>query len=197
MQVTGLEIRQQQFSFSFRGYDPPAVDMFLDRVAGRLEELVQENAQLWEALAQKDREIEGIRGQEKGWKKALLTVQQTRDDLIARAQQEAQSLMTEAQHQVDQLLSEAEKARQAITQDVHLLMCQKRQLMDALQHLLNQHLALLQVQEGQEERRQFSEIPEPARIMLAAPSSTANLEYATTMSDNSHKPQYRQALERK
>ena len=46
MKVTALEVRQQQFPLRLRGYDPTAVDIFLDRMAGRLEELVRENAQL-------------------------------------------------------------------------------------------------------------------------------------------------------
>jgi cell division septum initiation protein DivIVA len=145
------------------------VDLFLDRVAGRLEELVKENAQLWEALAKKDHEIQGIRAQEKDWKQALLAVQQTRDDLIKRGQREAQSLVAEAQRKVHQLLSEAERTRQTIAQDVQLLMCQRRQLIDALHDLLSQHLALLQVQEGQDARRQSSDISGRVATTLAAP----------------------------
>ncbi|HEX9868134.1 MAG TPA: DivIVA domain-containing protein [Candidatus Tectomicrobia bacterium] len=177
MKVTALEVRQQQFPLRLRGYDPTAVDLFLDRVAGRLEELVKENAQLWEALAKKDQEIRAIRAQEKDWKQALLAVQQTRDDLIKRGQREAQSLVAEAQRKVHQLLSEAERTRQTIAQDVQLLMCQKRQLIDALHDLLSQHLALLHVQEGQAARRQPSDIPGGVVTRLAAPPTAGDVGY--------------------
>jgi cell division initiation protein len=176
MKVTGLEIRQHQFPLRLRGYDSTAVEIFLDRVAGRLEELVKENAQLWEALAKKDQEIHSVRAQEKDWKQALLTVQQARDDLIARGQQEAQSLVAEAQSQVHQLLAEAERRCQTITQDVQLLVHQKRQLIDGLRNLLNQHLVLLHVQEGQDARRQPSEISGAGVTMPAPPQTVGHVE---------------------
>jgi cell division initiation protein len=177
MKVTGLEVRQQQFPVRFRGYDSLTVEMFLDRVAGRLEELVKENTQLWEALAKKDQELHAIRAQEKDWKQALLAAQQARDDLITRGQQEAQSLVAEAQRQVHQLLSEAEKTRRAIAQDVQLLMCQKRQLMGALHSLLSQHLALLEVQEGQAARRQPRDLPGDVATIIAAPQAAGDVGY--------------------
>jgi cell division initiation protein len=181
MKVTPREIRQQQFPLRWRGCDPMAVDLFLDQVAGRLEELVRENAQLWEALAKKDQEIQGIRAQEKDWKKALLTVQQTSDELIKRAQQQAQVLVAEAERKAHQLLSEAEKTRHAIAQDVQLLKHQKRQLIEGLHTLLSQHLALLQVQESQDERRQSSDIPGRVAAPLAAPQTVGDIGHKAAL----------------
>ncbi len=171
MKVTPREIRQQHFPLRLRGCDPTEVEAFLDLVATTLDELLMENARLREALAKKDQEIQDIRGQEKDWKKALLAVQQARDDLIERGHQEAQSLVAEAQRKVHRLLSDTEKTRRAIAQDVQLLMCQKRQLIGELHNLLSQHLALLQVQEGQDERRQSSDTPGSIATKVATPQS--------------------------
>jgi cell division initiation protein len=171
MKVTPREIRQQHFPLRLRGCDPTEVEVFLDLVATTLDELLMENARLREALGKKDQEIQDIRVQEKDWKKALLAVQQARDDLIARGQQEAQLLVAEAQRQVHQFLSETEKTRYAIAQDVQLLMYQKRQLIGGLHNLLSQHLALLQVQEGQDERRQSSDMSGSAASPFATPQT--------------------------
>jgi cell division initiation protein len=184
MKVTPREIRQQQFPLRLRGCDPMAVDLFLDQIAGRLEELVKENAQLWEALAKKDQEIQGIRAQEKDWKKALLAVQEARDDLIERGQQQAKGLVAEAQRKVHQLLSEAENTRQAIAHDVQRLMYQKRRLIDGLHTFLSQHFALLQAQEGPTERRQFSDIPGRMETMLAAPQTMDDVGPITAFSND-------------
>ena len=182
MKVTPREIRQQQFPLRLRGCDPMEVDLFLDLVATTVDELLMENARLREALGKKDQEIQDIRVQEKDWKKALLTVQQARDDLIEHGRQEAQLLVAEAQRQVHQLLSEAEKARHAIAQDVQLLMCQKRQLIGALRTLLSQHLTLLQVQEGQDERRQSSDSPGGLGATVAIPQTAADTGYLAAFS---------------
>jgi cell division initiation protein len=174
MKVTPREIRQQHFPLRLRGCDPTEVEAFLDLVATTLDELLMENARLREALGKKDQEIQDIRVQEKDWKKALLAVQQARDDLIARGRQEAQLLVAEAQRQVHQFLSETEKTRYAIAQDVQLLIYQKRQLISGLHNLLSQHLALLQVQEGQDERRQSSGILAGVATTLATPQTAAD-----------------------
>jgi cell division initiation protein len=146
MKVTPLEIRQQQFPLRFRGYDPTAVDVFLELMAGQLDELLRENAQLREALAQKDQEIQGIREQEGDWKKALMTVQQTRDDLIERGQQQARLLVVEAERKAQRLLMEAKKTYKAIAQDVQALTRQRQHLTVQLRSLLEQHLTLLEAQ---------------------------------------------------
>jgi cell division initiation protein len=174
MKVTPREIRQQHFPLRLRGCDPTEVEVFLDLVATTVDELLMENARLREALGKKDQEIQDIRVQEKDWKKALLAVQQARDDLIARGRQEAQLLVAEAQRQVHQFLSETEKTRYAIAQDVQLLIYQKRQLISGLHNLLSQHLALLQVQEGQDERRQSSGILAGVATTLATPQTAAD-----------------------
>ena len=182
MKVTPREIRQQQFPLRLRGCDPMEVDAFLDLVASTVDELLTENARLREALGEKDLEIQGIRVQEKDWKKALLAVQQARDELIERGQREAQWLVAEAQRKVHQLLSEAEKARHAIAQDVQLLMCQKRQLIGGLHDFLSQHLALLQVQEGQDERRQSGDIPGGVATTVATPQTAADAGHTAAFS---------------
>jgi cell division initiation protein len=154
MKVTPLEIRQQQFSRSLRGYDPTAVDMFLDRVASQLEDLVKENARLREALAAKDQEIQGLRVQEKDWKQALLAVQQTRNDLIERGQRQAQWLVAEAERKAQRLLMGAKQTYQAIAQEVQALIRQRQQFIAQLHGLLEQHLTLLEAQGGTCEERQ-------------------------------------------
>jgi len=184
MKVTPVEIRQQQFPLRLRGCDPTAVDLFLDQVAGRLEELVKENTQLWEALAKKDQEIQSIRLQEKDWKNALLAVQQTSDDLIKRAQQQAQVLVAEAERTAHQLLIEAENTHQAISHDVQLLKHQKRQLINGIHTLLCQHLALLNVQEGQDERRHSYNISGDVAVPSMALQTTANVGDRAAARDN-------------
>jgi len=166
MKVTPLDIRQQQFPLRFRGCDPTAVDVFLELVAGQLDDLLRENARLQEALAQKDREIQGMREQEGDWKKALMAVQQTRNDLIERGQQQARFLVAEAERKAQRFLMEAEKTYQAMAQDVQALTRQRQQLMVQLRSLLEQHLTLLETQGEVCEERQ----PEDPQSLPVGPS---------------------------
>ena len=50
MSITALDIQQQGFEHSLRGYDVEQVDVFLERVAQEVDGLVTENEQLKEQL---------------------------------------------------------------------------------------------------------------------------------------------------
>jgi cell division initiation protein len=180
MKVTAREVRQQQFALRFRGYDPTEVDRFLELVAGQLEELVKENAQLSEALANKNQEIQRM-GEEGDWKKALMAVQETSADLIRRAEQQAQRILAEAEFKAQQMLTEAKKHVAVSRHDVQALNHQRRQLADQLRHLLEQHLALLDAQhEGSEERRCDDE---PRSLLHASEASNGSGEVERSAGD--------------
>src|SRR6266511_5071010 len=103
MKITPLEIRQQQFRLRFRGFDPTAVDTFLDLLAGEIDTLIKENARLRQELMRKDLEIQQIREEQGDWKKALMAVQQTTEDLIGRGEKQAQLVVVEAEHKAQQM----------------------------------------------------------------------------------------------
>jgi cell division initiation protein len=161
MKVTPLEIRQQQFPLRFRGYDPQAVDTFLELVAGQVEDLMKENTRLREELTRKDQEIQQIREEEGDWKKALMVVQQTTEDMIARGKKQAQLVMAEAKRRAQQMLLAAEQQHNAIANDVQELTRRRHQIVLQLRSLLEQHLKLLEAQgeEGEEKRPEDSRSP--------------------------------------
>jgi cell division initiation protein len=162
MKVTPQEIRQQQFPVRLRGFDPAAVDAFLEMVASTLEELVKENNQLRQALAGKEGEIRTLRAQEGDWQKVLVAVQQTAEELIARGEQQAQQLVVEAEFKAQQMLMKAEKRRAAIMQDVQALARRKYQLVSQMHSFLEQHLELLAAQEQSCEEKQSAVMPRPS-----------------------------------
>ena len=50
MRITPMDIEQQQFGRSFRGYNEEEVDNFLDRIAKDYEEILNENIKNKEEL---------------------------------------------------------------------------------------------------------------------------------------------------
>jgi cell division initiation protein len=183
MRVTSLEIRQEAFPLRFRGYDPTAVDMFLELVAGQLEDLVKENAQLSEALESKNQEIQRMR-EEGDWKKALMAVQETSADLIRRAEQQAQSVLAAAKLKAQQLLRVAEQRRQAADQDVRELEFQRRQLLGQIRGFLEQHLPLLEAQQWESDEQLSGDGPGPLAKGSPAPEDTGEVGGATKAMDD-------------
>jgi hypothetical protein len=96
--------------------------------------------------------------------------------------------LLEAESQAHQVLAEAERTRQAIAQDVRLLTCQKRQLMDGLSNLLSQHLGLLHVQQGQDERRRGNDIPVLAVTTSAAPQTGNDMGHTAAFTNDLAQP---------
>lgn len=151
MKVTPLDIRQQQFSRHFRGLDPAEVDTFLELVAGELEEVIKENARLREALAKKDQDMQRMRGGEDDLKKALMAIQQIKEDWIGRAEKQAELVLTEAELKAKQILMDAERKLGSIQDDVQGLKRQRRQLVFQIRGLLEQHLKLLETEAAEGE----------------------------------------------
>jgi cell division initiation protein len=176
MKVTPLEVRQEQFPLRFRGYDPRAVDAFLELVAGALEDLLKERIQLREALAQQDQEIQGIRQEQGGWKKTLMTAQQTAEDLIGRGKKRARAIVAAAERKAQRMLMEAEQQREAITYDVQELERRRRKLILQIRRVLEQHFTLLETQEVDSEEKRSDDAPKLIVDATEVPQHSCELE---------------------
>jgi cell division initiation protein len=144
MKVTPLEIRQQQFPLRFRGLDPTEVDKFLELVAGDMEDLMRENARLREALGKKDQDLQHMHQGEDELKKALMAIQQIREDLVGRAEKQADQVLKESEQQAKQLQIEAERRVELLQHDLDELKRQKYQLTAEIRHILQEHFRLLE-----------------------------------------------------
>lgn len=143
MRVTPLEIRQQQFPVRFRGLDPGEVDKFLELVASDMEELIRENARLREGLTRKDQELQRVQKGEDELKKALMTIQQIREEWVGHAEKQAEQILRESELKAGQLQVEAERQVEALHHDIDELKRQKQQLTTQMRRLLEEQLRLL------------------------------------------------------
>jgi cell division initiation protein len=144
MKVTPLEIRQQQFPLRFRGLDPTEVDKFLELVASDMEDLMRENARLRDALAKKDQDLQRMQQGEDELKKALMAIQQIREDWIGRAEKQAEQVLMESEQKAKQLRIEAERRVEVLQHDLQDLKRQKHQLTAEIRHILQEHFRVLE-----------------------------------------------------
>jgi cell division initiation protein len=150
MKVTPLEIRQQQFPLRFRGLDPGEVDKFLELVASDMEELIRENARLRDGLAKKDQDLQRMQKGDDELKKALMAIQQIREEWIGRAEKQAEQLLMESEFKARQLYAEAERKLESLQHDLQELRRQKHQLSSQVRHILEEHLRFLEAMEEEE-----------------------------------------------
>jgi cell division initiation protein len=150
MKVTPLEIRQQQFPLRFRGLDPGEVDKFLELIASDMEELIRENARLRDGLAKKDQDLQRMQKGDDELKKALMAIEQIREEWIGRAEKQAEQVLMESDLKARQLYAEAERKLEALQRDLQELRRQKHQLGAQIRQVLEEHLRLLEAMEDEE-----------------------------------------------
>ena len=109
--LTPLDVRKKKSDFTrtLRGYDPPAVDQFLDLVADRMEELVRDNTALSERVSQISASLSGYRDREQAMNEALVAAQQLREELRTQSTRESEAVMREARVEAERIVGDARR----------------------------------------------------------------------------------------
>ena len=109
--LTPLDVRKKKGDFSrgLRGYDPPAVDEFLELVADRMEELVRDNTALSERVSQISTSLSAYREREQAMNEALVAAQQLREDLRTQSTRESEAVLREARVEADRIIADARR----------------------------------------------------------------------------------------
>lgn len=116
--LTPLDVRKKKgdFTRALRGYDPEAVDHFLDLVADRMEELVREQATLHERVNQVNTSLAAYREREQAMNEALVAAQQLREDVRTQSARESESILKEARLQAERIVGDARRAAHDATE---------------------------------------------------------------------------------
>lgn len=109
--LTPLDVRNKRGDFKkiMRGYDPQEVDIFLELVAERLEQLVRENLHLRDRTQTLQTQVEAQVGREQAVQDALVTAQELRAEIQSQSQREASHLVKEAEIEVRRMLADADQ----------------------------------------------------------------------------------------
>ncbi len=102
--ITGMEIRNQQFSKSMRGYNEEEVKNFLQQTAQDYENLYGENSQLKESIQRCKFELEKYHKIEESMNNSLILAQQTAENLKASAEKEAERMLNDAKRVIVEML---------------------------------------------------------------------------------------------
>jgi len=103
--ITGMEIRNQQFSKSIRGCNEEEVKSFLQHVAQNYENLYSENSQLKESIQRCKFELDKYRKIEETMNNSLILAQQTAEMLKMNAQQDAQRILEDSKRSIAEMMT--------------------------------------------------------------------------------------------
>jgi cell division initiation protein len=126
MRIAPLDLRQQRFKKSVRGYDPTEVVAFLTEAADDYEHALREIDRLRQDLVRMEALLIEHREREANLRNTLLTAQRLSDDMKEAAQAEAKMIIREAQGRADLLLQKAQGRLDEFERDITELRLRRR-----------------------------------------------------------------------
>ncbi|MEG1823568.1 MAG: DivIVA domain-containing protein [Cloacibacillus sp.] len=105
--LTSLDVVNQSFKKSLRGYDATEVDEFLDHVAETLQNYNQKNKELERELAAKQESLAEFERMKDVLHEALLMAQKSADERVKSARDQANKILSSAKEEAEKIRAEA------------------------------------------------------------------------------------------
>lgn len=192
--LTPIDIHNQEFSRSFRGYNMEEIDDFLDQVVNDYEKLYRENNQLKKEIELNEKALTQYHQLEKNLQDTLLVAQRTADEVTNTANNRADEIRQTAKQAADNIIHEAEieakrrledaaqKVREAIN-EYERIVSDKRQFIAKMRNTLNTELALLDDFERQMPDKQDHEILSSVNVEIATKEAYTDIDKAFEAED--------------
>lgn len=155
MEITPLEIQQQQFKVKFRGFDIQEVDTFLEETADAFEITRRENENLKEEIQRLKLEIKGYQKREETFKHAMLNSQKVLEQMKENARKSGELVVAEAEVKAEKTLNRAHNRLAQLHEDIAEMKRQRMQIEVQVGSIIEAHTKLLEM--SKEEARKIDE----------------------------------------
>jgi cell division initiation protein len=177
MRIGPLDLRQQRFKTSLRGFDRTEVVAFLTEAAADYEHALREIDRLRQDLHHMESQLSEHRDRETNLRNTLLTAQRLADEVKTSAQSEAKMIVREAQGRGDLLLQKAQARLEEVERDIAEMRLRRRGVEGTLEssiQSLYHALEFIREQDKPEDkvllhRPRPSDAPGPQRALGDAP----------------------------
>jgi cell division initiation protein len=148
MHISPLDIRKQPFRKVMRGFDPDAVNSFLEMVATEYESIIRQNDEFATQIKHLEQRIEGYTKIERVLNETLLTAQRATDEARSNAQKEAELVIKDAMVRAQRYEDEARNRVNILESELVALRNQRDSFLARFKSLLSTQLSLLEVVSG-------------------------------------------------
>jgi cell division initiation protein len=118
MNVSPLDLRQQRFKKSLRGFDPVEVNAFLAAVADDYEGALRETDRLRQELMRMQAMLDEHREHERNLQNTMMTAQKLSEDIKSNAELEGKRIIREAEGRSDLLLEKTQARLEDIQREI-------------------------------------------------------------------------------
>lgn len=150
MRITPMDIEQQEFSRSFRGYNEEEVDDFLDKIVKDYEELINENVRLNEEIERMQEKLKEFSGIEETLRSALLNAQKSAEEMKERVEDEAKIIIEKAEMEAKTLKQQVFQKGDLLKSEIDNLRRYKFIFKEKFKSMLNLYLKMLENEEFEE-----------------------------------------------
>jgi len=151
MRITPMDIEQQEFSRSFRGYNEEEVDDFLDKIVKDYEELINENLKLNEEIERMQEKLKEFSQIEETLRSALLNAQKSAEEMKERVEDEAKVIIEKAEMEAKALKQQVFQREDQVKSEVDNLRRYKFIFKEKFKAMLNLYLKMIESEEFEEE----------------------------------------------
>jgi cell division initiation protein len=150
MRITPMDIEQQEFSRSFRGYNEEEVDDFLDKIVKDYEELIDENVRLNEEIERMQEKLKEFSEIEETLRSALLNAQKSAEEMKGRVESEAKIIIEKAEMEAKSLKQKVFQREDLVKNEIDNLRRYKFIFKEKFKSMLNLYLKMLENEEYEE-----------------------------------------------
>ncbi len=155
MSLTPVDIQNQEFERSFRGYTVDDVDDFMDRVAKDMEQLIRESAGLKEQIESLKEKLASYEKLEETMQSAIIVAQEAADEVKQGANREADLIRREAEREAQRIVEDARYRASRILVENEDLYKQAQIFKTRFRSFMEAQLAALEMEEWMEEKEEF------------------------------------------
>jgi cell division initiation protein len=158
MNVSPLDLRQQRFRKTFRGFDRLEVTSFLLAVADDYEQALRETDKLRQDLTRMEGLINQYREHEKSLQATLMTAQKLSDDIKGAAEEEARRIIRDAQGRSELLLEKTQSRLEDVQREIDGLKLKRRDVETSIESTIQTLRNTLEYVREQEAREREDKI---------------------------------------
>jgi cell division initiation protein len=158
MNVSPLDLRQQRFRKTFRGFDRIEVASFLAAVADDYEQALRETDGLRQELMRMEAALAEHREHEKNLQSTLMTAQRLSDDIKSNAGLEAQRIIGDAESRSEFLLEKTQARLEDIQREIDGLKLKRKDVETSIEASISTLRNTLEFVREQEARERDDKI---------------------------------------
>jgi cell division initiation protein len=187
MKLTALEIKQQKFERSLRGYDVAEVNAFLGVIASEWEHMVSKNRELEAELQSYRDKLKHYEKVEQALHETLQTAKESADHRMSEARKEAQNTIEKSEMEANAIIREAQQQRQQIRQSILQLLDRREEIIKGIHSFLERSRQSLESFDKDE--ASLFQLPKEQDTKLTDISGKDNHQYHKTDQSKDEKEQ--------